>query len=163
VANSYKEIIMKKTDSYCFNTVILVVADIEKAERFYQQSLGLRIHSRIRDEAQTVINSTLEGHDICLLLSCADPEHGTLSPASAGVNSLTVVLTVPDVDRLTQQFVKAGGSLRSGPKDRYWGVRAALVEDHDGHRWMLQTPIKPLTDKQIQQALKPWIHETLES
>ena len=154
---------MKKTDKYHFDTVILVVADIEKAERFYQQSLGLRTRSRIRDEAQTIINSTMVGHDICLLLSCADSEHRTSPPASAGVSSVTIVLTIPDVDRLTQQFVEAGGSLRSGPKDRYWGVRAALVEDPDGHRWMLQTPIKPLTDKQIQQALKPWIYETIES
>ena len=155
--------IVKDTDSYRFEAVILVVADIERAEHFYQQALGLRVRSRIRDEAQIIINSTLEGDRVSLLLSCADPHHRTSSPADAGISSATIVLTVPDVDRLVQQFIEAGGSLHSGPKDRYWGVRAALVEDPEGHRWMLQTPIKALTDEHIQQALAPWTYETLDS
>lgn len=121
---------------------ILVAADVAAALEFYLQAFGCRVVEQARDERGVLLGATLEGDGYRLVLSAEDEPHKTRSPRHGGWSSVALVLQVPDLDPAVKRFVAAGGSLRSGPKSRPWGARAALVEDPEGHRWMLEGPAK---------------------
>jgi uncharacterized glyoxalase superfamily protein PhnB len=143
-------------------SIILVVHDVGRAERFLTAAIGLRVGTRLRDEHGAIITSQLTTAGLQVVLSGQDEHHRTASPGQSGFSAVTVVLRVTDVDTAVQQFVQAGGTLLSGPKERYWGCRAALLEDPDGHRWMLQTPRFSPSPEDIQRAVAPWRHELVE-
>ena len=145
-----------------FDSIILVTRDPERSEKFYKQALGMHTVARIRDKDNNLITVQLEREKLKILLSLADPHHQTDTPVHAGISSASVVFNVDDVDKITDDFVRAGGILKSGPKQRYWGARTALLEDIDGHRWLFQTLLGKTTVTEIQNMLAPWTYESLE-
>lgn len=147
---------------FTFNSVILVTRNLERAESFYTRALGLRTVSRIRNENHQLITVQLQGNTLGIVLSQADPNHHTDAPADHGISSVSIVCNVENVDQTVHDFVEAGGALKSGPKQRYWGARTALVEDMDGHRWMFQTITEKRSVSEIRDMIKPWTYETVE-
>ncbi|MBN1999301.1 VOC family protein [candidate division KSB1 bacterium] len=137
-----------------FLSVILVVADVLEAEKFYCTAFDLLTDYRIRDKKEP-ISATLSGENVQILLSKEDPHHRTLSPRNAFSNSVTMVRWVDDTDKAAELFLAAGGKILSGPKYRYWGAYSVLVEDPDGHRWMIQTQIKIPAEEEMIAALEP--------
>lgn len=117
---------------------ILVVTDLAEAERFYQRSFGWCTVDCVRDTSGAPQTITLAGEGNRLVLSGPDHAHQTASPRETGWNSVALIQAVANLDDLVSRFVAAGGRLLSGPKPRPWGVRAALMEAPDGHRWMLE-------------------------
>jgi predicted enzyme related to lactoylglutathione lyase len=69
------------------------------------------------------------------------PEIGFAAPEPDAA-SVSLVLTVPDVDATVARAVRAGGRLTHETYEAY-GHRNATVVDPFGHRWMLQTPLGP--------------------
>lgn len=117
--------------------VILVVANISVAERFYRSVFGWSTVTPPNAEEQPD-SITLSGDDCRLVLTAEDKRHNTQSPVKTGSSSTTAILQVPELDQIVERLLAAGGKLHSGPKVRPWGTRAALVSDVDGHRWMLE-------------------------
>jgi predicted enzyme related to lactoylglutathione lyase len=54
--------------------------------------------------------------------------------------SVSLHLTVPDVDAAVARAADAGATVERAPSDAPYG-RTGVVLDPSGHRWMLQTPI----------------------
>ena len=61
----------------------------------------------------------------------------TVAAPSGGAATVSLVLTVGDVDAATDRAVAAGARLEREPDDNPYG-RTAVVHDPYGHRWMLQ-------------------------
>ena len=121
---------------------IVVAADVGAALEFYRRAFQCRVLEQTHDEYGVLRGATLEGDGYRLVLSAEDEPHTTRSPRHSGWSSVSLILRVRDVDLAVSRFVAAGGWLRSGPKRRPWGARAALVEDPEGHRWMLEGPAR---------------------
>ncbi|HEX5495265.1 MAG TPA: VOC family protein [Mycobacteriales bacterium] len=74
-----------------------------------------------------------------IYLADEHPEIGVAAPVRDAA-SVSLVLTVPDLDATVSAAVAAGGRLtRAAYQDH--GHRSATVVDPFGHRWMLQTPL----------------------
>jgi uncharacterized glyoxalase superfamily protein PhnB len=67
--------------------------------------------------------------------------------AKATVSSLYVY--VPDVDRVYQQALKAGGSNVMEPTDMFYGDRSGSVKDPSGNSWFIATHKEDVEPKEL--------------
>lgn len=77
-----------------------------------------------------------------IMLSDEYPEIGVHSPSALGGTSVTVHLTVVDVDATFERAVATGAAVTSPPADQTHGSRHGTLIDPYGHRWMLSQPLE---------------------
>ncbi|MGY1812726.1 VOC family protein [Blastococcus sp. SYSU D00820] len=117
----------------------LAVPDARAAIAWYADALGAQTvgdpavmdDDRIGHAELTVSGATL-------YLADEYPELGLSAPEPGHV-SVTLHLSVPDVDGVVQRAADAGATVERPPADAPYG-RTGVVVDPFGHRWMLQTP-----------------------
>jgi predicted enzyme related to lactoylglutathione lyase len=73
-----------------------------------------------------------------LFLSDAYPEIGVVAP-DPEVHTVSLVLTVQDVDGTVGRAAELGATVERPPSDQQYG-RVGVVVDPYGHRWMLECP-----------------------
>ncbi len=118
----------------------LAVSDARRAIDWYVNVLGARqVGDPIVMPDGRVGHAELAVSGGALYLSDEHPEIGVVGP-QPGAASVSLVLTVPDVDATIAAATRAGGQLTREPYEGY-GHRNATVVDPWGHRWMLQTPL----------------------
>lgn len=66
---------------------------------------------------------------------------GVEAPAPGRGVSVSLHLTVPDVDALAARVVASGVALTRGPEDSPPAGRVAVFTDPFGHRWFLNQPL----------------------
>ena len=125
-------------------TPYLAVTDARSALRWYVEALGAR-----RRGEPIVMPDGRIGHaelDVAgarLMLSDEHPEIGVVAPRPGGGATVTLHITVTDVDAVTARAVEAGAVLDRPPADYPYGRNAVLV-DPFGHRWMVASePVEP--------------------
>ena len=62
----------------------------------------------------------------------------SLSPDKAGTTTVTIALTVNDVQAVFEQALAAGATLLSPVTDYEYGYRQAELKDPFGHRWTIE-------------------------
>lgn len=118
----------------------LAVSDARRAIDWYVEVLGARqVGEPIVMPDGRVGHAELEVSGGTLYLSDEHPEIGVVGPQPDAA-SVSLVLTVPDVDATIAAATRAGGHLTREPYEGY-GHRNATVVDPFQHRWMLQTPL----------------------
>ena len=121
----------------------LAVADARRALEWYVEALGAR-----RRGEPIVMPDGRIGHaelDIAgdvLMLADEHPEVGVVAPRPGEGVTVTLHLTVGDVDAVTSRAVGAGADLERPPTDHPYG-RNAVVRDPFGHRWMVSSEAAP--------------------
>jgi len=117
----------------------LAVRDARAAMTWYADALGAQVmgdpylmdDDRIGHAELTVAGATL-------YLADEHPELGLTGPGDGQV-SVSLHLTVPDVDSAVDRAVQVGATLERPVSDAPYG-RTGVIVDPYGHRWMLQTP-----------------------
>ena len=117
----------------------LAVRDARAALSWYADALGAQVvgdpylmdDDRIGHAELAVAGATLYLADEYPEMGLAGPEEGRVS--------VSLHLTVPDVDRAVDRAVQVGATLERPVYDASYG-RTGVIVDPYGHRWMLQTP-----------------------
>jgi uncharacterized glyoxalase superfamily protein PhnB len=106
---------------------------------WYAEALGARVvgDPYVMDDDR-IGHAELDVAGAPLYLADAYPELGLAGPDEGRV-SVTLHLTVPDVDAAVTRCADAGATVERPPADAPYG-RTGVVVDPYGHRWMLQTP-----------------------
>jgi uncharacterized glyoxalase superfamily protein PhnB len=120
----------------------LAVRDARAAIAWYTDALGARVvgdptvmdDDRIGHAELTVAGATF-------YLADEYPEMGLSGPDDNRV-SVSLHLTVTDVDAAVDRAVQTGATLSRPVDDAPYG-RTGVIVDPYGHRWMLQTPSPP--------------------
>jgi uncharacterized glyoxalase superfamily protein PhnB len=120
----------------------LAVRNARAAIGWYTEALGAQVvgdpyvmdDDRIGHAELSVAGATLYLADEYLELGLAGPEDGRVS--------VTLHLSIPDVDTAVARAVELGATLTRPVSDAPYG-RTGVILDPYGHRWMLQTPIPP--------------------
>jgi len=118
----------------------LAVAGGRDAIRFYGAAFGARLVGKPYEGTGGGIGHAdleLPG-GARLMLSDEAPALGVVAP-TAGENSVSLHLTVPDVDAALDAAVEAGAEVARPAADYEYG-RNAVLRDPFGHRWMLTGP-----------------------
>ena len=115
----------------------LAVADARGAMAWYAEALGAEPRGEpivMPDGRVGHAELELAGH--LLMLADEYPEAGVVAPQPGEAASVTLHLTVADVDGLVARAVDAGAELERPPADHPYG-RNAVVRDPFGHRWLV--------------------------
>ena len=115
-----------------FGFTKIVVADLERAERFYSQVFGLQPLHRVRAEdhayplEEVILSLSPEGHKLLLVRYLTRP----CPPAGAA----WIGFTVAGMGATLVAVTACGGSIEVPPHDNpEHGVIAAIAADPDGH------------------------------
>lgn len=119
----------------------LAVGDGRAALAWYAEALGAReVGERYEMPDGSIGHAAMQVHGATFYLAEGYPEVGVEPPQPGGTISVSLVLTVPDVDEATAVAVDSGARLERQPSDNPYG-RIAVVIDPYGHRWMLEGPV----------------------
>jgi catechol 2,3-dioxygenase-like lactoylglutathione lyase family enzyme len=113
--------------------ITLFVADLEAAQNFYRDVLGLPVHYADANSVVFRFGGTL----VNLLVESAAADliaPAPVAPAGAGTR-FQFTLEVDDVDATCAALIGRGVELLNGPMDRPWGVRTASFVDPAGTIW----------------------------
>lgn len=114
-------------------THLLVVADIERSERWYADVLGATVE---RSYGGTSVVLRLQGQWLLLVTGggpTADKPSVTFAPpADPGVVSAELIFAVPDCAAAYETLVARGAAFLAPPVEYDWEVRA-FFRDPDGH------------------------------
>jgi PhnB protein len=121
-----------------------------RAIEFYQQAFGATEVLRLSEPDGRIGHAEIQIDGARIMLADEYPEHGILGPRSLGGTSVSLHLTVPDVDAFARQAVAAGAKLAKPIKDEFYGERAGKLEDPFGHVWQVMTRIEEVSPEEMQ-------------
>ncbi|HEU4340115.1 MAG TPA: VOC family protein [Candidatus Binatia bacterium] len=111
--------------------VILIVADLDRALRFYTEVLGLRLGHRSGDYAQ--LDTGVTRLALYTRRAMGNILGVSLEPPASNRAAFELGFKVADVDGAFGEVVARGALPVVPPTDRFWGQRTAYVRDPDGH------------------------------
>ena len=111
--------------------MILIVADLDRAVRFYQDVLGIPLAHRAEAYAQFASGATRLG--LYTRVAMSETLSLPLEPNPPDAPGFEIGFKVADCDAVYTALVRAGAAPVVSPTDRSWGQRTAYVRDPDGH------------------------------
>ena len=133
----------------------LIVNNSVKAIEFYQHVFGAMKRRVFNLPDGSTIHAELQFGDSILMLSDEYPSMNALSPISpGGGTSANLVLYVDNVDAVFENALSTGAKVTMPLNDTFRGDRAGGIEDPFGHRWMIATHIKDMSDEEVDKASK---------
>jgi uncharacterized glyoxalase superfamily protein PhnB len=120
----------------------LAVRDARAALAWYTDAFGARVigDPYVMDDDR-IGHAEVEVGGATVYLADEYPEMGLVGPEDGKV-SVSLHLTVPDVDAAVDRAVQVGAVLTRPVYDAPYGRTGVLLDPY-GHRWMLQTPATP--------------------
>lgn len=139
-----------------FHTVTphLVCAGAADAIEFYKKAFGASEIMRVPGPDGRLIHASVTIGDSIVMLVDEMKEWDALGPKARGGTSVTIHLTVPDVDAWFARAVAAGATVRMPVADMFWGDRYGMVVDPFGHAWSIATHIRDVSADEISAAAK---------
>ncbi len=123
-------------------TPYLCVADARAAIEWYSRVLGAQVtFDPIEMPDGRIGHVELEVDGARWMMSGEFPEIDVVAPDMNAGSSVSLHLTVADVDAVAARVVDAGVTLDRGPEDSPPAGRVAVFQDPFGHRWFLNGPL----------------------
>jgi uncharacterized glyoxalase superfamily protein PhnB len=135
-------------------TAHLVCAGAADAIAFYVRAFGAEEVMRLPDPEGKLAHAALRIGDSMVMLMDEYPNWDARGPKALGGTSVTLHLSVPDVDSAFRRAIEAGAVSRMEPADMFWGDRYGVVEDPFGHRWSMATHIRDVPPEEMQEAMR---------
>jgi len=132
----------------------LVCNGAAAAIEFYKEAFGAVEVDRLAGPDGKLMHAMLRIGDSALMLVDEFPEMFALGPNARGGSSVTIHLSVADVDASFRRATAAGAQVRMPVMDMFWGARYGLVQDPFGHLWLIATQVRNLTMAEITEAMK---------
>ncbi len=111
--------------------VIIVVEELDRSLRFYQDVLGLTLGHRAADYAQ--FNTGATRISLYTRRAMAATLGADIDPAPSSAPGFELGFKVDDVDAAYAELVNRGATPMTPPTSRAWGQRTAYLRDPDGH------------------------------
>lgn len=120
----------------------LAVRDARAAIAWYVDAFGAReVGDHYVMDDDRIGHAELDVAGATLYLADEYPELGLTGPEEGKV-SVSMHLSVPDVDAAVARAEAVGATVERAPTDAPYG-RTGVIVDPYGHRWLLQTPARP--------------------
>ena len=141
-----------------FHSIIphLVVKGADAAIGFYKKALGAQELSRSPAmDGKRLMHAMLKIGDSVIFLADEFPEMGGCkAPAPKDGSPVTINLYVEDVDKVFNQAVAGGATVRMPPADMFWGDRYSQIVDPFGHIWAIATHIEDVPPQEAARRAK---------
>lgn len=127
----------------------LVVKGAAQAIDWYKKAFGAVEICRLPTPSGLLMHASVKIGDSQLFLVDEFPEMNCQGPQGAGGSSVTIHMSVEDVDKVFNRAVEAGAQVRMPVADMFWGDRYGQLVDPFGHSWSIATHKEDLTPEQI--------------
>jgi len=144
-----------KPEGYHTATPYLVAHDAAAAIEFYKKAFGAIEIFRMQPPGGKVGHAEIQIGDSRIMLADEHPEVGALSPRHYGGTPITIMLYVEDADAMFAQAVAAGATVLHPVEDKFYGDRSGVAQDPFGHKWVLSTHIRDVSNEEMQAAAQP--------
>jgi uncharacterized glyoxalase superfamily protein PhnB len=131
----------------------LICRNASEAVEFYQKALGAEVRGVFKSPDGRVMNAELQLDGVTFYLMHEMPENGGASPQALKGSPVLLYLRVPDCDALYARAVAAGCKVKTPLQDMFWGDRYSLVEDPYGHSWEIATPVRTVSNEELQEVV----------
>jgi PhnB protein len=124
-----------------------------EAMDFYKKAFNAIEEMRMPSPDGKLMHGCLRIGDSQLMMTEENPAWGALGPKALKGSSVTIHLTVADVDAAFAQAIAAGAKVTMPVADMFWGDRYGVLEDPFGHKWSVATHIRDMSTEEIQAAM----------
>ena len=131
-------------------TPYLIVKGAARAIDFYKQAFGATELMRFAGPGGSIGHAEIRIGDSPIMLADEMPQMGYRSPAALGGSSVSVMLYVPDVDKVVERAVKAGAKVERPVADQVYGDRSGTIHDPFGHVWTVSTHKEDVSPEEMQ-------------
>ena len=130
----------------------IVVEGGLQALDFYKRAFGGTVKLRLV-MGDKLMHGELQIGNSVLSVSDPFPDHGFVAPTS-DETSQSLSIWVEDVDALHAQAVAAGATQLTAPTDQFHGDRVSTLRCPYGHRWIIATQIREMSEEEMQRAMQ---------
>lgn len=134
-------------------TVMLNVADVKAAMRFYEKAFGFTKRGILNGPDRKPIHAELTLRGTTLMLGPENAERGMRSAKTIGGSPATLFLTVEEVDKVVAKAIKARATAVGPVMDMFWGDRCGTIIDPEGNPWMIGTHVAEPTPEEMKKKM----------
>ena len=134
-------------------TPYLIVNGAADALAWYTQAFGAREVMRLPAPNGNIAHAEIEIGDSRIMLADESPQMDARAPAAFGGSPVSLHLYVPDVDATMAKAIAAGATVKSQPKDQFYGDRLGSLLDPFGHTWHVSSHIEDVSHEEIQRRM----------
>ena len=128
----------------------LICEGAADAIEFYKKAFDAVENGRMPSPDGRIMHAQIRIGDSVVMLVDAFPEMGGVGPKALNGSPVTIHLYVEDADKVFDQAVAAGATVRMPPADMFWGDRYGQIVDPFGHVWSIATHKHDYTPEQMQ-------------
>jgi PhnB protein len=141
---------------YSSITPYLVVRGAAQAIEYYKSVFGATELFRMAGPDGKIGHAELQIGDSRIMLADEHPNMGTghASAATMGGSPVSILLYIPDVDRVVERAVAAGAKILKPVQDQFYGDRSGFIQDPFGHIWGVATHIEDVSPEEMEERVK---------
>jgi lactoylglutathione lyase len=117
----------------------LTVKDVGKSLAWYKDVVGFAIERKYEREGKLTAVA-LKAGDVRVLIVQDDGAKGWNRVKGEGFSLL--ITTEQNIDDIARRIKELGGTLESEPADMPWGPRVFRLQDPDGFKFAISSPIR---------------------
>ena len=130
-------------------TPYLIVREAAKAIEFYKAAFGAVELFRLEMEGGKMGHAEIKIGDSCVMLADEFPDMGALGPESIGGTPVSLLIYMPEVDKVFARALAAGATLKKPVQDQFYGDRSGMLTDPFGHSWSIATHIEDVSPEEM--------------
>jgi PhnB protein len=135
-------------------TPYLVIKGAAKAIEYYKNVFGATEVVRMADPSGRVGHAELQIGDSHIMLADENPSMGTRSAESIGASPVSLLVYIPDCDKVVAKAVAGGAKILKPVQDQFYGDRSGFIQDPFGHQWGIATHIEDVSPKEMEERAK---------
>lgn len=128
--------------------IMLVVKDVHRALKFYNNAFGAEITMNLESPEGRVVHAEMKIEDTIIMLAEEDPRYN-LSPESLGSTGVVIQIYTGDAEGLFESALMAGAKEIFPIKEQFYGDRAGRVVDPFGHHWIIATHVEDVPAREL--------------
>ena len=139
-----------------YNTITpyLVIKGAAKAIDYYKRVFGATVVVRMDGPDGRVGHAELLIGNSRIMLADENPQMGYRSAESIGASPVSLLVYLPDCDKVVAKAVAGGAKILKPVEDQFYGDRSGFIQDPFGHFWSVATHIEDVSPKEMEERAK---------
>jgi PhnB protein len=137
-------------------TPYLIIKGAAKAIDYYKKVFGATELMRMPGPDGKVGHAELKIGNSIIMLADEHPGmgQGHSSAASMGGSPVSLLVYIPDVDKVVERATAEGAKIVKPVEDQFYGDRTGFIQDPFGHFWSVSTHIEDVSPKEMEERMK---------